>query len=177
MKISYLKCSIGLLLLSLSISVYALYSHLNNNAWLLAPPIYVLVAISVAAIVFGVKSMNQNNTKIKIVVSWSIAFLSVLLSVLLTLAFFISMLSKGINEHVQTVHSPDGRYTVELYRFNAGAVGPFGVRGELDGPLWFKKRIYYQQRKQEVNVAWENDHTITINNQTLNLDEGETFGF
>ncbi|WP_256464174.1 DUF5412 family protein [Halobacillus amylolyticus] len=50
-------------------------------------------------------------------------------------------------------------------------------KGELNGPLWFKKRIYYQERTENVDVEWESNDTVSINNHILNLDEGDTYGY
>lgn len=83
----------------------------------------------------------------------------------------------GANKHIKTVSSPEDNYTIDFYRFDAGAAGSFGVRGTLNGPLWSKKRIYYQQSVEQVEVEWENNSTISINNHLLNLKKGDTFGF
>ena len=49
------------------------------------------------------------------------------------------------------------------------------VTGIVNGPLWFKKRIYYGVPMHEVDVEWKNSHIIVINNHTLDLDKGETY--
>jgi hypothetical protein len=105
--------------------------------------------------------------------------LSFLLSIVLFLAILLSLFASwlGANEHIEIVHSPDGNYTIDFYRFDVGAAGSFGVRGELNGPLWGKKRIYYQNRVEEVEVEWENNTTISINNHILNLKDGDTYGY
>ena len=86
--------------------------------------------------------------------------------------FFTGMFT-GEKEWLKTVRSPDGQFTVDFYYTDAGARGSFGILGELNGPLWFKKRIYYEKRAEVVNIQWENDHTILINNNTLNLKDVE----
>lgn len=83
----------------------------------------------------------------------------------------------GVNEHIKTVSSPDNGYTIDFYFWDAGAAGTFGIRGELNGPLWFKKRIYYEKRTENVNVEWKSNNKVSINNHTLKLNEGETFGY
>lgn len=109
--------------------------------------------------------------------------LTVILSTLLSIALFIILSlsifasSIGANELFKTVHCPDGNYTIDFYRYDAGAAGTFGVRGEINGPLWFKKRIYHQRRIEQVEVEWKNNSTVSINNRTLNLKEGETYGY
>jgi len=83
----------------------------------------------------------------------------------------------GVNEHIKTVSSPDNGYTIDFYFWDAGAAGTFGIRGELNGPLWFKKRIYYEKRTGNVNVEWKSNNKVSINNHILKLNEGETFGY
>lgn len=48
-------------------------------------------------------------------------------------AFFSSI---AVNEPIKTISSPGGDYIIDFYYFDAGATGLFGVRGEIDGPLW-----------------------------------------
>ena len=85
--------------------------------------------------------------------------------------------SLGANKHIKTVQSPDGNYTIDFYSYDAGATGSFGIRGELNGLLWFKKRIYHPDREEQVEVEWKNDSTVSINNHILNLSEGDTYGY
>lgn len=85
-------------------------------------------------------------------------------------------LTLGGVKHITASESPDGYYTVNFIYFDAGATGTFGIRGELDGPLWFTKRVYYEQRVTEVDVIWKNDNTIVINGHSMNLQKGEVFG-
>ncbi|WP_177184481.1 DUF5412 family protein [Psychrobacillus sp. OK032] len=49
------------------------------------------------------------------------------------------------------------------------------VVGKVNGPLWFKKNIYYDDKMHKADVTWTNNHIITINNHTLNLEKGGTF--
>lgn len=87
---------------------------------------------------------------------------------------FLSFVSGG-KTHLTTEHSLDGKYTIEFYRTNPGAAGSFGIVGEMDGPLSFKKNIYFQRNAENVEIEWENDHTVLINQRVLNLKEGETY--
>ncbi len=85
--------------------------------------------------------------------------------------------SIGSNSHLETISSPDGNYTIDFYRWDVGAAGTFGIRGELNGPLWCKKRIYYEIRTEKVDFEWVNNNTVSINNHILNLKEGDTYGY
>jgi hypothetical protein len=83
----------------------------------------------------------------------------------------------GAIEHIETVHSPDGKFTIDFYRYDPGATGEVGIRGELNVPLWFKKRIYHEPRMGYVEVEWVNNSIISINHQIIDLNKGETFGY
>ncbi|MFO1444872.1 hypothetical protein KDN24_17035 [Bacillus sp. Bva_UNVM-123] len=172
------KWSFYLTLFCLCVSFYSLISHLSNS-WIIAPPNYILFLLSLIALIFGIKDFN-NKAKWWITLrSWFTVILSLLLCIVLFLAFTLSLLLSvmGAKEYYKTTHSPNNKYSIDFYRWDAGAAGTFGVIGELNGPLWFKKRIFYEQRIEQVKINWENNHTVMINNHKLNLDKGDTFGY
>ena len=177
-KKRYNLWSFYLIIVCLGLAVYSLYSNIKN-AWLVAPPIYIILLLSVIAFILGMKGFKDKRNWRAKTRSWLTVILSFLMSIALFLAVLLSLFASsfGVNKHIETVHSPDGNYTIDFYYFDAGAAGTFGVRGELNGPLWVKKRIYYQTRVEQVEVEWENNSTVTINNHTLNLKEGDTFGY
>ena len=104
---------------------------------------------------------------------------SFLITALLLCVFLLQLviLLLGGATPLTTSISPDQRYKIHFYYFDAGAMGTFGVRGELDGPLGFKKQMYYERHATEAQVKWLNDHTISINGNELNLKNGEYFGY
>ncbi|RCW62575.1 DUF5412 family protein [Saliterribacillus persicus] len=170
--------SFYLILLCLGLTTYSLYSNLTHK-WLIAPPNYILIVVSLLAFILGrigFKDKRNWRTKTR---SWLTVVLSFVLTVALFLAILLSTLASsfGANEHIKTVQSPDGNYAIDFYRYDAGAAGSFGIRGELNGPLWFKKRIYYRDTEEQVEVEWKNKNIVSINNHTLNLKEGETYGY
>ena len=178
MEKRYNLWSFYLIFVCLGLVAYSLYSNISNT-WLIAPPIYILFIISLFALTLGMmgfKDKRDWRTKTR---SWVTVILSTLLSIALFLAISSTIFasSLGINELIKTVQSPDGNYTIDFYLYDAGAAGSFGVRGEINGPLWFKKRIYYQSRVEHVEVEWVNNSTVSINKRTLNLKEGETYGY
>lgn len=79
--------------------------------------------------------------------------------------------------HLATSESPNKNYRIDFIYFDAGAMGTFGVRGELDGPFGFKKRIYYERHATEAKVTWINNDIVSINGHQLNLKKGEYFGY
>ncbi|WP_183163957.1 DUF5412 family protein [Alteribacter keqinensis] len=64
---------------------------------------------------------------------------------------------------------------MDFYLTNGGATTAFGVIGKIDGPLWFNKTIYNEYRMDKADVEWLDDHTVTINGRTLDLEKGETY--
>ena len=167
--------SFYLILICLGLAAYSLYSNINNT-WLVAPPNYILLLMSLLAFIlgiFGFEDKRNWRTKAR---SWFTVILSSLTSIgLFLVVSFTLIFSFGSNEHIKTVSSPDNKYIIDFYRWDAGAAGTFGIRGELNGPLWFKKRIYYEDPMHKANVEWVNNHIVKINNHTLDFDKGETF--
>ncbi|KAA0955442.1 hypothetical protein FQ087_12565 [Sporosarcina sp. ANT_H38] len=78
-------------------------------------------------------------------------------------------------EPIETAQSPDSKIIIDFYTLNGGAATSISVEGIVNGPLWFKKRIYYEDPMHKVDVEWISIHIITINDHTLNLDKGEPF--
>ncbi|RLL48551.1 hypothetical protein D8M04_04315 [Oceanobacillus piezotolerans] len=94
------------------------------------------------------------------------------LSAILLLAIVVNTFTR---EPIETIQSPDSKITIDFYTVNGGAATSIGVLGIVDGPLWFKKNIYNDNNMHKADVEWTNNHTITINNHTLDLSKGETF--
>lgn len=124
----------------------------------------------------GFKQKTSWSSKLR---GWLTVVLSFIVSILLILAVLFSLLlsSFGANERISTSYSPGENYEIDFYRWDAGAAGTFGIKGELNGPFWFKKRIYYERRVEQAEISWENNHSVSINNHLLNLAEGETYGY
>ncbi|KHF38551.1 membrane protein [Halalkalibacter okhensis] len=178
MEERYNLWSFNLIIVCIGLAAYSFYSNIVHT-WQITPPNYILLIISLLAFtlgIFGFKDKRNWRTKTR---SWLTIILSSLTSIALFLAvlftFFFS--SMGANEHIKTVNSPDDNYTIDFYRWDQGATGTFGVRGELNGPLWFKKRIYIQRRTEEVNIEWKSNDIVSINNHILNLNKGDTYGY
>ncbi|WP_233880075.1 DUF5412 family protein [Virgibacillus halodenitrificans] len=170
--------SFYLILVCLGLAAYSLYSNMNNT-WLIAPPNYILLIISLIAFILGVIGFKDKRNWWAKTRSWLTVILSSLTTIglFLVVSFTLFFSSMGANEHIRTVSSTDDNYTIDFYRFDAGAAGSFGVRGELNGPLWFKKRIYLQHDVGQVEVEWENNDKVSINNHILKLGEGDTYGY
>ncbi|WP_345239448.1 DUF5412 family protein [Pontibacillus salipaludis] len=165
-----------LILICSVIGIYSFYSHVNNT-WLLAPPTYILLLISLLVFALGVIGFQDRRTWKAKMRSWVTLFMAILLiiSLLIVLAFTSFFSDVGTNEYLKTVSSPNHNHSIDFYSFDAGATGSFGVTGELDGPLWFKKRVYYEEGVNSVAIEWESDTTLIINGNTLNLSQEGTY--
>ena len=167
-----------LILVCSGLAFSSIYSNLNHG-WHIAPPNYVLLLISLLAFIMGIFGFKDKRNWRARTRSWLTLILSLFLGSALLLAVMLSLAasSLGANVHIETVKSPDDHYTIEFYRYNAGAAGSFGVRGELNGPLWFKKRIFHQDTIDQIQVEWKDSSTVSINNHILDLKKGETYGY
>ena len=178
MASTYNKAGFYLNIATISLALYALYTNIHNM-WIVAPPNYILLILSSAAFVMAVKGLKDKRNWLIITRSWFTLITSAVTTTLLALLVLLTLMLYSINAHrfLESTESPNGSYTVDFYLFDAGAAGTFGIWGELNGPLWFKKKVYYEKRTMEAIYEWKDDSTITINGRTLNLKLGETYGY
>lgn len=163
---SFIVC---LILLGLSFQVlYASY----YRTWQLAPDALTLWLLSVIVFIIAIMGFKDRSSKQARWRSW----LTLLIIVPLSIAFLLGVAVNTVaREHIETTQSPDNKTTIDFYTLNGGAATSISVTGIVNGPLWIKKRIYYEVPMHEVDVEWLNNHTIKINNHTLDLDKGETY--
>lgn len=157
-----------LMLILYFISSYSIYAN-SNNQWLITPPAYMMLVFSIFVLVLailGIKDRSNNFAKLR---SWiSVILSSVLIFLLLALTSLTAMFS-GSKVLLTTTHSPDQNYTLKFYKTDAGAMGTFGILGELQGPLWFRKVVYSERKTDQVLLEWSNNHTVVINGHQVNL--------
>lgn len=155
------------------------YTNFIYNTWQVSPPIYILLIISIVALVLSILGLKNTHSVWTAIRNWIAIILSSIISLVLSFAFLLWLLfsSLGVDEHIKAVQSPDSQYNIDFYRWDRGAAGTFGIRGEMNGPLWFKKRIYIERRVETVDVEWISNGKISINNHILDLDKDETFGY
>lgn len=149
----------------------SIYSNISLS-WSVAPPVDIMLIIATASFVTGIIGFKYRKNWQAVIRSWFTVLISVLLSIILLL--FVVFYSEGY-QLINIAHSPDKHYTINLYRTNGGATTSFGIKGELNGPLWFKKPIYSQNRMDQAEIEWKNNYTVSINNHILNLKKGETY--
>lgn len=149
-------------------SLYASYIH----SWSLAPSALVLWILSVVAFFMSISGFKDKNSKGARWRSWLTVLIVFPLSAIFLLGTVVDLFAR---DSIATTQSPDSKTTIDFYTLNGGATSSISVTGVINGPLWFKKNIYLEEPMQKADVIWTNNHIITINSHTLNLDEGETF--
>ncbi|WP_246001106.1 DUF5412 family protein [Oceanobacillus piezotolerans] len=171
MEIKYNLWSFSLCLLFLSTSLHSIYAF-HNQTWSVSPPVSILWLLTVIAFVMGIVGFKDKRSRVAIWRSWLTVLVTFSLSAILLLAIVVNTFTR---EPIETIQSPDSKITIDFYTVNGGAATSIGVLGIVDGPLWFKKNIYNDNNMHKADVEWTNNHTITINNHTLDLSKGETF--
>ncbi|MBW7457158.1 DUF5412 family protein [Paenibacillus sepulcri] len=154
-------------------TAYSVYSNVRDS-WLIAPPNYMILLLSILALILAIKGFKDKSSWFARMRSWLNVLLSVALSFVLLIALSFTTIFSGAKVLLKTAHSPDNHYTIDFYYTDAGAMGTFGILGELNGPLWFKKKIYSERRVDQADIEWANNHIILINNHELDLKEGGT---
>jgi len=155
-------------LILITISLYSLYSSMYEQ-WVITPPNYVILISSIIVLLLSILSFQDTSSRFARLRSWLSTILSILLVFALLAAVSFTSMFSGSKELMTTSVSPDRTYTIHIYKVDAGAMGTYGILAEQQGPLWFKKRLYYERRQDQVNVEWENNHTIRINSQPIDL--------
>ncbi|GAA0337959.1 hypothetical protein GCM10008967_30300 [Bacillus carboniphilus] len=154
------------------VTVHMVISDMNQT-WSLAPRAPMVWLFVLTTMIVGLFGFNDRSSLVAKVRSWVSTVLSNLL--LLVLSLGVLRYNAMHTELIKTVHSPDKQYTINFYLTNGGAMTSLGVLGELDGPLWFYKKVFYDYRMDRAEVEWINNHTVSINGHLLDLGKGETF--
>ncbi len=160
-----------LILVITTLSFQALFASYMHS-WSLAPPALALWLLTVITFFMGVLGFRDKSSKRARWRSW----LTVLIAFLLSAIFLLGVVANAFaREPIVTTQSPNSKTIIDFYTLNGGAATSISVVGIINGPLWFKRNIYFEDPMHEADVIWTNDHIITINNHTLNLDKEETF--
>lgn len=172
MKKMYNWCAFVLLILLCCLTVYSIYAA-KNDGWKIAPPLYVFLIAAVVVFILGILGFRDKSSRLAKARSWISTGLSLILIFVFLMSLLFTTLLPGQKKLLTTTQSPDKKYTIDFYSFNAGAMGPFIVFGELRGPLWFTKRIYQEKSLEQVEVIWDNNHELQINGGKLDLSSGK----
>ena len=153
------------------LALQALYAS-SKGTWQVAPPALTLWLLTVITFFTGIIGFKDKSSRRARWRSWLTVLITLPLSAIFLLGVAVNTFAK---EPLETAQSPDSKVTIDFYTLNGGATTSISVTGIVNGPLWFKKRIYYQHPMHKVDVEWTNNHIVTINNHTLNLNKGEIF--
>lgn len=170
--------SFWLATICLGLSLYWLLSFFFL-LWSLIPPgfIYILLGIAILSFFTGIVGFKEITNWRKAIRSWFTVLLSFGLSLILGIVFAITLLFPEVRELISTTYSPDHHYEVNFYLTDGGATTSFGIIGEMNGPLWFKKKIYNDYMIDHATVQWKNNYTLSINGHVLDLKKGQTYDF
>ena len=152
---------------------------MSTTLWTFSNTTLIAVALLFCLIIYTLLQEYKQLSRLKKVVTFVVNTTSIVFTSIIILFFAIKIVvySFGGTEHLLTSFSPNMGYTLDFYAFDAGAMGSFGIRGELDGPFGFKKHLYYERHAEEVVIHWLTDEIVIINGHELNLKNGETFGY
>lgn len=70
---------------------------------------------------------------------------------------------------IESVTSPDEKYTIKTYLINCGATVDWSVKADLCDENDECKQIYNCYHENASSVYWIDDETVFINNKTLNI--------
>ena len=89
---------------------------------------------------------------------------------------FVNLFKENTSEYtlLQTSVSPDGSYTLNVYRTEPGATTDFSIKVFLESGKK-EKRIYDAYHEKSVDISWLDNERVCINGKTLNLAKDETY--
>ncbi|WP_407271381.1 DUF5412 family protein [Radiobacillus sp. PE A8.2] len=166
--------SFFLALFCLTLSCYSFYS-LINHTWVIVPSNLVILFLTIIALIFGLLGFKIRTTLITKIRSWLTVIMSSFLIIVLFMALMFASMFSVDRQLIKTTQSPDEGYTIDLYIANGGATTVPYILGELNGPLWFKRKIYMEDAIDDVKVEWKDNVTVLINNHKLNINKGDEY--
>ncbi|MER2028371.1 MAG: DUF5412 family protein [Solibacillus sp.] len=152
---------------------------MSTTLWSFSYTTLIVIALLFVLIIYTLLQEYKQLSRLKKVVAYFVNTISILFTSIIILFFSLKIVvySFGGTEQLLTSYSPNMGYTLDFYAFDAGAMGSFGIRGELDGPFGFKKQVYYEKHAEEAVIQWLTNDIVVINGHELNLTDGETFGY
>ena len=93
---------------------------------------------------------------------------------LLVYRFFFSMSGLPQGELIDSVESPDGSRTLNVYVFRGNATVAEAIRCEVvlsDRIINRRRNIYWQYRQSEASIVWISDQKVSINGMLLDVEK------
>lgn len=80
------------------------------------------------------------------------------------------MINLPTGDYINSVKSPNGKYTLNAYRYSGGATMDWTLRVEVvDNTNQKKKNIYWKYHESEADMKWLDAVTVQINGRKLNI--------
>ena len=114
----------------------------------------------------------KNKRKAKIIaVLVSVILVAVVITSALYIKFFTIWGIKG-QKPINSVSSPDGRYTVTAYLNDGGATTSYCVLAAVkDNKTGFERNIYWQEDVDVAYIDWVDETTVIINAAELDVQK------
>lgn len=106
---------------------------MSNTLWTFSYTTLIVIALLFVLIIYSLLKEYKQLSCLKKVVASFLNTISILFTSLILLFFALKIIvySFGGTEHLVKSYSPDMGYTLDFYAFDAGAMGSFGIRGNL----------------------------------------------
>ncbi|TDQ40874.1 DUF5412 family protein [Aureibacillus halotolerans] len=168
MKISQSMAFYGVLF-CLVMSVYSLFSTIHNM-WQVAPPRLVLLLLVTGCFVTACIGIMKKTTRWGRMQSWMTFFIAPLLGAALLLSLVFTSVFPFEKEYIASLTSPEGTHQIDVYATDGGATTLKGIMAELNGPLWFTKRIFIEHDgTHDLVTQWEGEDLFVINGEMIQL--------
>ncbi len=115
--------------------------------------------------------MKINKKEIKMALLLVLSFV-VLFAIIISLLFFQQCNMENIDggEFIESISSPNNDYLLNAYFIDGGPISGDGIRVELVNKKTNRtKNIYYDYPVSNVSMEWIDDHTVKINDYTMNI--------
>lgn len=167
---NYLRGSFIFSLFFVTVTAYFFYALDRINTWQVTPGyfLFVFLLISIFLLKMAFKKKNVQTIPQKLLISLTI-LLNLFVTIVLCIYLFFFLLFPRSFDLIETQTSPNEKIQLNFYSFDAGGMGTFGIIGEVNGPLWFKKRIYYETHVEDVHIEWIDNDTLFINKVLVEL--------
>ena len=159
-----------LIIAMLASTNFYFYHHAMNVWRFYSLPIVIILGLVSFIGTLVLFTLTDTKRKLEVYIRTGILMLNIFLF-LFVIVLMISNNSDDVYTHITTVTSENEEYVIEFYEFPMGSYGKFsGIYGELDGPFGFKKRIYYDLYKSDVNTKWLDASTLVVNGKVIHLE-------
>lgn len=108
----------------------------------------------------------------KINVNWKKIVLLIIVVLVVYLLFFskLRMMWLPEGEYIESVTSPNGKYTLRSYKYIGGATTDWHLRVEVvENETRKSFNIYYKYHEYDSDMKWIDNENVIINNRKMNI--------